>query len=193
MIELFSSLTILVLSLLVYFQRRTIVELENEVWFLERTYTKTTGNPPPRMGTKMNDSQIIEIGSSNFFEYKNHVLEVLQNKDQKIGDWFCYYLKLSEFNSIFTKDSSIREVKEKCDEFGEWYGGVSYCRLFTEKISDHPIKSLGWKNDFYYFKIGCAFHGIDDLENGWSFDDVLKHGINTIDKLLESKILKELQ
>ena len=52
MIELFSSLTILVLMLLVYFQRKTISSLEEEVWFLESRYKKQTGKNPPQMEKK---------------------------------------------------------------------------------------------------------------------------------------------
>jgi hypothetical protein len=49
MIEIFSSLTILVLMLLVYFQRKTIFSLEEEVWFLEQKFKEYTGKIPPRM------------------------------------------------------------------------------------------------------------------------------------------------
>ena len=52
MIELFSSLTILVLTLLVYFQRKTIFSLEEEVFFLEQTFKEHTGKIPPRIERK---------------------------------------------------------------------------------------------------------------------------------------------
>jgi hypothetical protein len=52
MLEIFSSLTILVLMLLVYFQRKTVSLLEEEVWFLETKYKEQTGKQPPRMERK---------------------------------------------------------------------------------------------------------------------------------------------
>jgi hypothetical protein len=47
MIEIFSSLTILILTILVYFQRKTIFSLEEEVWFLEQRFREETGKQPP--------------------------------------------------------------------------------------------------------------------------------------------------
>jgi hypothetical protein len=52
MLEIFSSLTILVLMLLVYFQRKTVSSLEEEVWFLEAKYKEQTGKYPPRIVKK---------------------------------------------------------------------------------------------------------------------------------------------
>ena len=52
MLEIFSSLTILVLMLLVYFQRKTVSSLEEEIWFLEAKYKEKTGKHPPRMERK---------------------------------------------------------------------------------------------------------------------------------------------
>jgi hypothetical protein len=52
MIEIFSSLTLIVLTLLVYFQRKTIFSLEEEVWFLEQKFREETGQQPPRMERK---------------------------------------------------------------------------------------------------------------------------------------------
>ena len=52
MLEIFSSLTILVLMILVYFQRKTVSSLEEEVWFLESKYKEQTGKHPPRMERK---------------------------------------------------------------------------------------------------------------------------------------------
>jgi hypothetical protein len=48
MIEIFSSLTLFVFSLLVYFQRKTIFSLEEEVFFLEQKFKEHTGQQPPR-------------------------------------------------------------------------------------------------------------------------------------------------
>jgi hypothetical protein len=52
MIEIFSSLIILVLTLLVYFQKKTIFSLEEEVWFLEQKFREETGKQPPLMERK---------------------------------------------------------------------------------------------------------------------------------------------
>jgi len=52
MIEIFSSLTLIIFVILFYFQRKTIFELEEEVWFLESSYKKATGQQPPRMERK---------------------------------------------------------------------------------------------------------------------------------------------
>jgi len=52
MIDIFSSLTLIVFALLVYFQRKTIISLEEEVWFLESSYKKATGQQPPLMERK---------------------------------------------------------------------------------------------------------------------------------------------
>ena len=54
MIEIFSSLTILVLTLLVYFQKKTIFSLEEEVWFLEQKFREETGKQPPIFSKKSN-------------------------------------------------------------------------------------------------------------------------------------------
>jgi hypothetical protein len=52
MIDIFSSLTLIVFVLLVYFQRKTIFSLEEEVFFLERKYREHTGKQPPRIERK---------------------------------------------------------------------------------------------------------------------------------------------
>ena len=52
MIEIFSSLTLIIFALLFYVQRKTIFSLEEEVWFLEQKFREQTGQQPPRMERK---------------------------------------------------------------------------------------------------------------------------------------------
>jgi hypothetical protein len=52
MIEVFSSLTILTLIFIVYVQRKSVISLEEEVWFLEQKFKEFTGKQPPRMEKK---------------------------------------------------------------------------------------------------------------------------------------------
>jgi hypothetical protein len=49
MIQFFTSLSLLIFAVLIYIQRKTISELEEEIFFLEKVFKDKVGEQPPRM------------------------------------------------------------------------------------------------------------------------------------------------
>lgn len=43
--DLFTSLSLVVSVIIMWFQRRTIFELERDIWEIEKAYKKVTGKP----------------------------------------------------------------------------------------------------------------------------------------------------
>lgn len=101
---------------------------------------------------------------------------------------FNYYLFFNEHNSIFTRDTAIKEVKRTCDEIGDFHGGVSYCHKVLDKTSDDPKER--WQQDSYWFEVGCDYSHLWDSERSYDLDDILIDAIHSVECLIENGIYK---
>jgi len=126
--------------------------------------------------------------------YKNIFIEVIQQtncpssqtRELKEIDWW-FYISLYSGNSIFTKETSLEEVRLKLHSADL---KREFCHIRREISKSHEEPKENWQQDSWSYRCGDDFNHSWDEGRDYDWLNILGYAMQNVDALVAAEIVK---